>query len=137
MAAGWAHAVSQEPEPRASLRALLPHWEVKGAAVGAVGIQSAGVCQQGDLWPPSTLRCSSAVRRSAGPQGTFEVHRIIEWLGWEGPENPSSSNLCHGLLGLHWSRLCRAPSSWPWAPPGLGHPQQVFISKVCWVWLTQ
>ena len=36
--------------------------------------------------------------------------RIIEWLGWKGPQNLSSPSSCHGLAAPYQLRLPRAPS---------------------------
>lgn len=65
----------------------------------------------------STLRCSSDVPRSAGPQGTFEVHEIIEWLGWKGPENHPVPTSAKGWLPSTGAG-CAEPH-----PAGRGHLQ--------------
>ena len=73
-------------------------------------------CQLYEVYPAPENHCNLDVRVLL-----LTEHRITAWLGWKGPQIPRP-HPCRGLVAPHQLRLPRA-HPWPWAPPGMGHPQ--------------
>jgi len=55
-------------------------------------------------------------------------NRIMEWLGLEETLKINHFHPCHGLVAPHQLRLPKAHPTWPWSPPGMGHPHSTLFT---------